>query len=85
MDGLNKKKPVAHTNIVLDVSQIIAPIVYLIAEIALSILTKISAAINYIGLPRKNCTDRRQYNISGSQPSRIHTKRSTSPKSQGWS
>jgi hypothetical protein len=54
MYGLNKTTKAAHTSIILDVSQIIAPMAYILAELILGSLSKTSIAIKYITLPRKN-------------------------------
>jgi len=54
MYELNKDTKAAHTSIVLDVSQIIAPMAYILAKLILNSLSKILTAIKYITLPRKN-------------------------------
>ena len=54
MYELNKDTKAAHTSIVLDVSQIIAPMAYILAKLILNSLSKILTAIKYIALPRKN-------------------------------
>ena len=53
MYELNKDTKAAHTSIVLDVSQIIAPMAYIIAKLVLSSLSKILTAIKYITLSQK--------------------------------
>ena len=54
MYGLNKNTKPAHTSIVLDVSQIIAPIVYVLTKLILGALCKMSIAIKYLTLPKKS-------------------------------
>ena len=56
MYGLNKGTKTAHTSIVLDVSQIIAPIAYLFAKLILGSLSNISIAINYLATQKKKFT-----------------------------
>jgi hypothetical protein len=53
MYGLNKDTKAAHTSIVLGVSQIIAPMAYILAKLVLSSLSKILTAIKYITLSQK--------------------------------
>jgi hypothetical protein len=54
MYGLNKNTKAAHTSIILDVSQIIAPMAYILTKLILGSLSKTSIAIKYIALPRKD-------------------------------
>ena len=54
MYGSNINTKAAHTSISLNVSQIIAPMAYMLAELILGSLSKTSIAIKYITLPRKN-------------------------------
>ena len=53
MYGFNKDTKAAHTSIVLDVSQIIAPMAYILAKLILSSLSKILTVIKYITFPLK--------------------------------
>ena len=54
MYGINKNTKEAHTSIVLDVSQIIAPMAYMLAKLILGSLSKTLIIIKLIALPRKN-------------------------------
>jgi hypothetical protein len=54
MQEVNQDFKAAHTNIVIDVSQIIAPMAYLLTKLILSSVSKISKLIAYVVFPRKN-------------------------------